>query len=116
MKNTNRGNYSQSLLRQKKKTYRGNNFIEDLPKMMYGFGDVPEPFNETKILLNQMIEEYIRNLVTEAIAGGDGKKLSESALKFRIKNPRKRKRIDELLLMNDELADAKKNHPVEGEQ
>ena len=83
--------------------------------MMYGFGDVPEPFTETKILLNKMIEEYIKNLVNEAIAGDDGKKLSESALKFRIKNPQKRKRIDELLLMNDELADAKKNHPGEGE-
>ena len=55
-----------------------------------------------------MVEEYIKDFVTEAIAGNPAKKLTASALKFRIRNPQKRKRIDELLLMNEELKDAKK--------
>jgi len=76
--------------------------------MMYGFGDVPEPFEQSKELLNHMVEEYIKDFVTEAIAGNPAKKLTASALKFRIRNPQKRKRIDELLLMNEELKDAKK--------
>ena len=97
------------IQKQKKKTYTrvGEKFLDDLPKMMYGFGDVPEPFQESKQLLNQMIEEYIKSFVTDAMAGKVDKKLSPSMLKFRIKNPQKRKRIDELLMMNEELRDAK---------
>ena len=95
--------------KKKKKTYTrvADKFLDDLPKMMYGFGDVPEPFQESKELLNQMIEEYIKSFVNDAMAGKVDKKLSPSMLKFRIKNPQKRKRIDELLMMNEELRDAK---------
>ena len=93
-------------VRRKELTF--NKFLNDLPKMMYGFGDVPEPFEQSKELLNHMAEEYIKDFVTEAIAGNPDKKLTASALKFRIRNPQKRKRIDELLLMNEELKDAKK--------
>ena len=94
-------------IRRRKLTRVADKFLDDLPKMMYGFGDVPEPFQESKELLNQMIEEYIKSFVNDAMAGKVDKKLSPSMLKFRIKNPQKRKRIDEPLMMNEELRDAK---------
>ena len=52
-------------VRRKELTF--NKFLNDLPKMMYGFGDVPEPFEQSKELLNHMVEEYIKDFVTEAI-------------------------------------------------
>jgi|SaaInlStandDraft_5_1057022.scaffolds.fasta_scaffold58435_1 transcription initiation factor TFIID subunit 13 len=97
--------------RGKKRT----SFLEDLPHIMYGFGDVPEPIKETKELLNQMVCSYIREFTVGAVevaretdGSGSRRELDEHCMMCRIKSQQKRQRAVELLRMHEELKDAQK--------
>lgn len=105
-----------SLVRQPRPAKK--NFLGDLNHIMYGFGDIPEPRPESKALLDQMLTNYVTEFVQAAVDAtkessgqslyGSSHKLDEKSLTFRITNPHKKQRVDELLKMNEELKDAQR--------
>ncbi|CAI7777786.1 unnamed protein product, partial [Closterium sp. NIES-53] len=85
-------------------------FLRELRLMMYGFGDDPEPLPETVELVEEMVIEYITDLVHRAqeVAARRGRLTTEDVLFLIRKDPRKFARARELLAMNVELKEARK--------
>eukprot|EP01124_Arcella_intermedia_P001404 TRINITY_DN10763_c0_g2_i1.p1 TRINITY_DN10763_c0_g2~~TRINITY_DN10763_c0_g2_i1.p1 ORF type:complete len:136 (-),score=29.14 TRINITY_DN10763_c0_g2_i1:99-467(-) len=85
-------------------------FVKDLPTMMYGFGDVKNPEDETVNLMQELVFEYIREMTFKAseVASKRGK-IQPEDLVFVIRKDRKKyARAIELLSMNEELKRARK--------
>ncbi|CAI5970002.1 unnamed protein product [Closterium sp. NIES-65] len=78
--------------------------------MMYGFGDDPEPLPESVELVEEIVIEYITDLVHRAqeVAARRGRLTTEDVLFLIRKDPRKFARARELLAMNVELKEARK--------
>eukprot|EP00262_Sarcandra_glabra_P021021 TRINITY_DN8612_c0_g1_i1.p1 TRINITY_DN8612_c0_g1~~TRINITY_DN8612_c0_g1_i1.p1 ORF type:complete len:129 (+),score=28.97 TRINITY_DN8612_c0_g1_i1:197-583(+) len=93
-------------------------FQKDLQHMMYGFGDDPNPLPETVALLEDIVVEYITDLVYKAqdIASKRGKLLTEDFLFLIRKDMPKLHRCTELLSMNEELKQARKAFEVDEEK
>ncbi|WOH15847.1 hypothetical protein DCAR_0935393 [Daucus carota subsp. sativus] len=89
-------------------------FQKDLQHMMYGFGDDPNPLPETVALVEDIVVEYVTDLVHKAqdIASKRGKLLTEDFLYL----VRKFNRCTELLSMNEELKQARKAFEVDEEK
>ncbi|KAG2597421.1 hypothetical protein PVAP13_5KG255500 [Panicum virgatum] len=85
-------------------------FQKDLQHMMYGFGDDPNPLPETVALVEDIVVEYVTDLVHKAqnVASKRGKLLTEDFLYLIRKDLRKLHRATELLSMNEELKQARK--------
>uniref|UniRef100_A0A453KDK8 Transcription initiation factor TFIID subunit 13 n=1 Tax=Aegilops tauschii subsp. strangulata TaxID=200361 RepID=A0A453KDK8_AEGTS len=85
--------------------------------MMYGFGDDPNPLPETVALVEDIVVEYITDLVHKAenVASKRGKLLTEDFLYLIRKDMRKLHRSTELLSMNEELKQARKAFDVNEE-
>uniref|UniRef100_A0A6B2LV85 Transcription initiation factor TFIID subunit 13 n=1 Tax=Arcella intermedia TaxID=1963864 RepID=A0A6B2LV85_9EUKA len=78
--------------------------------MMYGFGDVKNPEDETVNLMQELVFEYIREMTFKAseVASKRGK-IQPEDLVFVIRKDRKKyARAIELLSMNEELKRARK--------
>ncbi|KAG1365283.1 putative Transcription initiation factor TFIID subunit 13 [Cocos nucifera] len=92
-------------------------FQKDLQHMMYGFGDDPNPLPETVALVEDIIVEYITDLVHKAqdIGSKRGKLLTEDFLYLIRKDSPKLHRCTELLSMNEELKQARKAFDVSEE-
>ncbi|PAN30291.1 hypothetical protein PAHAL_5G342800 [Panicum hallii] len=92
-------------------------FQKDLQHMMYGFGDDPNPLPETVALLEDIVVEYVTDLVHKAqnVASKRGKLLTEDFLYLIRKDLRKLHRATELLSMNEELKQARKAFDVDEE-
>ncbi|ONK78726.1 uncharacterized protein A4U43_C02F21790 [Asparagus officinalis] len=93
-------------------------FQKDLQHMMYGFGDDPNPLPETVALLEDIVVEYVTDLVHKAqdIATKRGKLLTEDFLYLVRKDTPKLHRCTELLSMNEELKQARKAFEVDEEK
>lgn len=85
--------------------------------MMYGFGDDPNPLPETVALVEDIVVEYVTDLVHKAqnVASKRGKLLTEDFLYLIRKDLRKLHRATELLSMNEELKQARKAFDVDEE-
>lgn len=86
--------------------------------MMYGFGDDPNPLPESVALLEDIVVEYVTDLVHKAqdISSRRGKLLTEDFLYLIRKDPPKLRRSTELLSMNEELKQARKAFEVDEEK
>ncbi|XP_050265430.1 transcription initiation factor TFIID subunit 13-like isoform X2 [Quercus robur] len=89
-------------------------FQKELQHMMYGFGDDPNPLPESVALVEDIVVEYITDLVHKAqdIGSKRGKISVEDFLYLIRKVPQldlpKLNRCTELLSMNEELKQARK--------
>ncbi|RVW59989.1 Transcription initiation factor TFIID subunit 13 [Vitis vinifera] len=86
--------------------------------MMYGFGDDANPLPETVALLEDIVVEYVTDLVHKAqeTASKRGKLLTEDFLFLMRKDLPKLNRCTELLSMNEELKQARKAFDVDEEK
>ncbi|OVA16820.1 Transcription initiation factor IID [Macleaya cordata] len=93
-------------------------FQKDLQHMMYGFGDDANPLPETVGLVEDIIVEYITDLVHKAqdIASKRGKLLTEDFLYLIRKDMPKLNRCTELLSMHEELKQARKAFELDEEK
>ncbi|XP_058742664.1 transcription initiation factor TFIID subunit 13-like [Vicia villosa] len=85
-------------------------FQRELQHMMYGFGDDPNPLPESVALMDDIVVEYITELVHKAqdIGSQRGKLSVEDFLYLIRKDMPKLNRCTELLSMNEELKQARK--------
>ncbi|KAG6644996.1 transcription initiation factor TFIID subunit 13-like isoform X1 [Carya illinoinensis] len=85
-------------------------FQKELQHMMYGFGDDPNPLPESVALVEDIIVEYVTDLVHKAQDTGSkrGKLSVEDFLYLIRKDTPKLNRCTELLSMNEELKQARK--------
>ncbi|OAY67519.1 Transcription initiation factor TFIID subunit 13 [Ananas comosus] len=92
-------------------------FQKDLQHMMYGFGDDQNPLPETVALVEDIVVEYVTDLVHKAqnVASKRGKLLTDDFLYLIRKDSRKLHRCTELLSMNEELKQARKAFDVNEE-
>ncbi|KAG8366244.1 hypothetical protein BUALT_Bualt17G0056300 [Buddleja alternifolia] len=93
-------------------------FQKDLHHMMYGFGDDQNPLPETVALLEDIVVEYVSDMVHKAqdVASKRGKLLTEDFLFLIRKDLPKLNRCTELLSMNEELKQARKAFEVDEEK
>ncbi|KAL3535252.1 hypothetical protein ACH5RR_003713 [Cinchona calisaya] len=93
-------------------------FQKDLQHMMYGFGDDPNPLPETVALVEDIVMEYVTDMVHKAqdTASLRGKLLTEDFLFLIRKDLPKLNRCTELLSMNEELKQARKAFEVDEEK
>eukprot|EP01127_Copromyxa_protea_P005471 TRINITY_DN1539_c0_g1_i2.p1 TRINITY_DN1539_c0_g1~~TRINITY_DN1539_c0_g1_i2.p1 ORF type:complete len:102 (-),score=24.18 TRINITY_DN1539_c0_g1_i2:141-446(-) len=78
---------------------------KELPKMMYGFGDVEHPDPESVALLEEITVEYITAVTRKAATVGSkkGSLQPEDIVYVVRKDPKKYARAIELLKVNDEV-------------
>ncbi|CAK9213528.1 hypothetical protein BDL97_18G098500 [Sphagnum fallax] len=90
-------------------------FSKDLRLMMYGFGDDPDPMQETVLLMEDILIDYITDTVHKAqdVASRRGKLTTEDIMFLVRKDARKFARVKELLAMNEELKRARKAFEVD---
>ncbi|KAL9263727.1 Transcription initiation factor TFIID subunit 13-like protein [Drosera capensis] len=93
-------------------------FQKDLQHMMYGYGDDPNPLPETVALVEDIVVEYVTDMVHKAqdIASKRGRLLTEDFLYLIRKDMPKLNRCQELLAMNEELKQARKAFEVDEEK
>eukprot|EP00252_Welwitschia_mirabilis_P019743 TRINITY_DN4657_c0_g1_i4.p1 TRINITY_DN4657_c0_g1~~TRINITY_DN4657_c0_g1_i4.p1 ORF type:complete len:133 (-),score=42.32 TRINITY_DN4657_c0_g1_i4:48-446(-) len=93
-------------------------FHKDLQHMMYGYGDDPNPLPESVALVEDIVIDYITDMVHKAqdVASRRGKLLTEDFLYLLRKDPPKLNRCTELLAMNEELKRARKAFEVDEEK
>ncbi|MCO5578097.1 hypothetical protein L7F22_031935 [Adiantum nelumboides] len=93
-------------------------FTRELRIMMYGFGDDPDPIPETVSLVEDILIDYITEMVHKAqdIASRRGKLTTEDLMFLVRKDARKFARVKELLAMNEELKRARKAFEVDEEK
>ncbi|GFQ02450.1 transcription initiation factor TFIID subunit 13 [Phtheirospermum japonicum] len=93
-------------------------FQKELQHMMYGFGDDPNPLPETISLVEDIVVEYVTDMVHKAqdVATKRGKLLTEDFLFLIRKDLPKLNRCTELLSMNEELKQARKAFDTDEEK
>nr|GEX57607.1 transcription initiation factor TFIID subunit 13 [Tanacetum cinerariifolium] len=93
-------------------------FQKDLQHMMYGFGDDLNPLPETVVLVEDIVVEYVTDMVHKAqdIASKRGKFLTKDFLFLIRKDTPMLNRCTELLSMNEELKQARKAFDVDEEK
>lgn len=93
-------------------------FNKDLRLMMYGFGDDPDPMPETVHLMEDILIDYITDMVhkSQNVASRRGKLTTEDVMFLVRKDSRKFARVKELLAMNEELKRARKAFDLDEEK
>ncbi|CAI0395929.1 unnamed protein product [Linum tenue] len=93
-------------------------FQKDLQHMMYGFGDDPNPIPESVALVEDIVVEYVTDMVHKAqdIGSKRGKISIEDFLYLIRKDTPKLNRCTELLSMQEELKQARKAFDVDEEK
>lgn len=93
-------------------------FTKELRLMMYGFGDDPDPIPETVSLVEDILVDYVTEMVHKAqdVASRRGKLTTEDLMFLVRKDARKFARVKELLAMNEELKRARKAFEVDEEK
>jgi transcription initiation factor TFIID subunit 13 len=90
---------------QKKKKY----FHRELRYMMHGFGDDPNPYNETVELIDDLVVQFITEMSAKAMEIGKKGKITVDDILYLTRNDHKKHaRVKDLLAMNEELKQAKK--------
>ncbi|KAK2403511.1 transcription initiation factor TFIID subunit [Trifolium repens] len=84
--------------------------VQQVQHMMYGFGDDPNPLPESVVLMDDIVVEYITELIHKAqdIGSQSGKLSVEDFLYLIRKDAPKLNRCTELLSMNKEIKQAQK--------
>ncbi|EFC50533.1 predicted protein, partial [Naegleria gruberi] len=77
-------------------------------QMMYGFGDVRNPLPETVTLMEELVREYVHEIVSEALKISKKGRLNPEDLVFLIRHDSKKYlRVDELLRKYQEIKKAR---------
>ncbi|UYV81847.1 TAF13 [Cordylochernes scorpioides] len=77
--------------------------------MMYGFGDDQNPYTETVDQIEDLVIEFITNMVHRAMEIGRQGRVQVEDIVFLVrKDPKKYARVKDLLTMNEELKRARK--------
>ncbi|KAJ7524568.1 hypothetical protein O6H91_17G011900 [Diphasiastrum complanatum] len=86
--------------------------------MMYGFGDDPDPIPETVMLMEDILIDYITDMIhkSQDVASRRGKLSTEDIMFLVRKDARKFARVKELLAMNEELKRARKAFEIDEEK
>ena len=103
---------------------RPNYLTNELPDMMFGFGDVETPMQSTVDVVDDLVSAYVRDLVQKAAANsvqsdnkGRRKLSAEDGLLLIRKDPVKYQRAIDLLGKWEDVKNARKNgFEVDGEQ
>ncbi|CAN6664228.1 transcription initiation factor TFIID subunit 13 [Trichomonascus vanleenenianus] len=99
-------------LESNRRKRRTNLFTNDLKSLMYAFGDVPNPFPESIVCLEDILQEYIINTCHEAYRvakTSNRQKIKVDDFKFALRrDSRKLGRVEELLMMQREINEARK--------
>lgn len=84
--------------------------------MLYGFGDVEQPREDTVELVEDYMMEFMKETLVKAanVSEKRGKIKSDDIMHVLRNDPKKYARIEELLYMNEELKNARKAFDVEG--
>jgi len=85
-------------------------FLKDLPQMMFGFGDVQDPDPKTVELVQDLVFEFMEEMTYKAqeVSAKPGKLQTEDLIFAIRKDNKKNARAVELLAMNEELKQARK--------
>lgn len=85
-------------------------FLKDVRTMMYGFGDVNAPRMDTAETLHNYLTEYLSILLTNVhgMAKLKGKTKTEDLMHFLKRDRKKYTRVKSLLILNEELKQARK--------
>ncbi|KAI0709334.1 transcription initiation factor IID 18 kDa subunit [Earliella scabrosa] len=78
--------------------------------LMYGFGDDRNPANDTVNVMEEILIEYIVDVVQTASAGGKKSRLSIDDLRRALSRPadaKKLARLEELLFMQEDIKRAR---------
>ena len=76
---------------------------------MHGFGDDPNPYSETVDLVEDLVMDFVTEMTMKAMEVGKSGKVHVNDIIFLIrKDPKKYRRVKELLMMNEELKKARK--------
>jgi transcription initiation factor TFIID subunit 13 len=89
--------------------------IKDIKYMMYGFGDVEEPLDESADLVEDMLLEYLENFANRAMECAErrGSLKTEDLLYIIRHDEKKTARVNELLRINEEIKEARKNFELD---
>jgi len=92
-------------------------FTRELKHMMYGFGDVKHPLPESVELMEDLVNEYVTEMTRKAteISSKRGKLQTEDLVFLIRKDRKKYTRVKELLVMHEELKNARKAFELENE-
>lgn len=95
---------------KEKKPQKKRYFAKEIKSMLYGFGDVSNPLEQTIDVVEDIAIEYIHEIAQQAltVCGKKGKLTTDDFVKVSKKDPKKNARVEELLRMNEELKKAKK--------
>ncbi|KAI0748216.1 transcription initiation factor IID, 18kD subunit-domain-containing protein [Daedaleopsis nitida] len=94
---------------RKGSSYRGL-FTKELRNLMYGFGDDRNPANDTVNVMEEILIEYIVDVVQTASGGGKKSRLSIEDLRRALSRPadaKKLARMEELLFMQEDIKRAR---------
>lgn len=86
------------------------NFMKEVRLMMYGFGDVSAPREDTADVLHSYLIDYLTVLLTKThnMAKLKGKTKTEDLMYFLKRDRKKYSRVKNLLITNEELKLARK--------
>eukprot|EP00898_Chlorokybus_atmophyticus_P000215 jgi/Chlat1/1194/Chrsp115S01670 len=90
-------------------------FSKELRLMMYGFGDDPQPLQESVDLVEELVVDYLTDMMHKAldVSSRRGRLQTEDIIFLIRKDLRKYKRAQELLRMYEELKRVRKGFEVD---
>lgn len=95
-----------------KKLKRNNLFAKDVSSLLYAYGDVPQPLQESIQCLDDLVAAYLADICTSASKTAQNSKRNKLKLedfKFALRHdPIKLGRSEELIATNKLIAEAKK--------
>jgi len=87
------------------------NFSKEMPLLMYGFGDVEWPLTESAEVMESILLDYLSDMCFRAhslASRSGGRKIKIDDFKLALENdPKKLARVDELLIMHEDIRQAK---------
>eukprot|EP01134_Creolimax_fragrantissima_P001415 CFRG1415T1 len=90
-------------------TKRKRIFMKEVKHMMFGFGDVKKPLRASCELMEEIVFDFVQNVLAEAQEISKTGKVRTEDLCLVIHNdPKKLGRVQELLVMADEIKKARK--------
>ncbi|ORX86526.1 TFIID-18kDa-domain-containing protein [Anaeromyces robustus] len=91
------------------KEKRKHQFTKEIKLLMYGFGDVQNPRQDSAELLEDILYNYLQDICTKVARVGHkrGKVITDDFLYILRKDPKKLARCKELLIMQEDLRKAR---------
>lgn len=84
-------------------------FSKELRCMMYGFGDDQNPYTESVDMLEDLVINYITEVICKAMDVGKTGRVQVEDIMYLVRtDPKKFARVKDLLSMNEELKKARK--------